>query len=302
MLMKHAKTPCSAPEAGRVGGAILAALLACGAAPATADPASLASDWSKGYNAQTRLIAGSVAGSSAPREYAGVEIRLGDGWKTYWRYPGDAGGVPPVFDWSGSENLKSADVLYPAPHRLTDKSGDSIGYKNTVVFPVALVPKVAGQPIKLRLKVEYGVCREICIPAESSLSLTVPPGTAAKLPEDLATAIDLVPRAQGDRRPDDPVFKSATLLASSSSPKLRFEAVFPGGEIGADAFIEGPEGVYLPLPRKQGKTDSGALVFEIDLQPADVTDLKDKPLTVTLVNGAGQSEATFKPARQAAAQ
>ena len=45
---------------------------------------------------------------------AGIEIKLKQGWKTYWRYPGDSG-VPPAFDFSKSQNVKSVTVLYPAP-------------------------------------------------------------------------------------------------------------------------------------------------------------------------------------------
>ena len=41
--------------------------------------------------AEVRLIAGSIADGVAQ---AGLEIRLAPHWKTYWRYPGDAG-VPP---------------------------------------------------------------------------------------------------------------------------------------------------------------------------------------------------------------
>ncbi|MCB1435055.1 MAG: hypothetical protein KDK75_21725, partial [Alphaproteobacteria bacterium] len=31
----------------------------------------------------------------------GVQIELDDGWKTYWRMPGDAG-IPPQFTWTAS--------------------------------------------------------------------------------------------------------------------------------------------------------------------------------------------------------
>ncbi len=72
---------------------------------------------------------------------AGIEIKLQPGWKTYWRYPGDSG-VPPQFDFAGSENLASAEVLYPAPHSFKDEAGTSIGYKETVVFPVASRPAI----------------------------------------------------------------------------------------------------------------------------------------------------------------
>ena len=59
----------------------------------------------------------------------GIEIKLQPGWKTYWRYPGDSG-VPPRFDFSGSDNLGRAKVLYPAPHLFTDETGNSLGYKD----------------------------------------------------------------------------------------------------------------------------------------------------------------------------
>ena len=84
--------------------------------------------------------------------------------------------MPPSFDWSKSANLESAQVLYPAPKRFTDKSGDTIGYKGTVVFPVRLKPKDAGKPIDVRLAFDYGVCKDICIPAQAELALSIAPG------------------------------------------------------------------------------------------------------------------------------
>src|SRR5512134_1370659 len=77
------------------------------------------SAWDGDARAGVRLVSGgtkSDGGQSALR--AGVEIRLAPGWKTYWRYPGDSG-VPPRFDFSGSQNVKSVTVRYPAPQRLT---------------------------------------------------------------------------------------------------------------------------------------------------------------------------------------
>src|SRR6185503_19169941 len=87
----------------------------------TAHATGLESQWVDGHNSGGRVISGGGI--------AGVELELPEGWKTYWRYPGEAGGVAPVFDWSQSTNLESAQVLYPAPKRFTDKSGDTIGYK-----------------------------------------------------------------------------------------------------------------------------------------------------------------------------
>ncbi len=96
------------------------------------------------------------------------------GWKTYWKNPGDSG-VPPSFDWAGSKNLKHAEVLYPAPHRFADANGTAIGYDDQVVFPVKLTPERVGEPIELKLAFAYGLCKDLCIPNDVSLGLTLEP-------------------------------------------------------------------------------------------------------------------------------
>src|SRR5260221_13374208 len=72
-----------------------------------------ASPWDEGLQSAARLIAARATGTGADLVYrSGVEIKLNPGWKTYWRYPGDSG-VPPTFDFSKSENVKAATVLFP---------------------------------------------------------------------------------------------------------------------------------------------------------------------------------------------
>jgi DsbC/DsbD-like thiol-disulfide interchange protein len=244
-----------------------------------------ASPWAEGHNSRARLIAGDGV--------AGVELQLPEGWKTYWRNPGDAGGVPPSFDWSKSGNLASAQVLYPAPKRFTDRSGDTVGYKGTVVFPVRLKAKDPSKPIDLRLTLDYGVCKEICIPGEAALSLAVAPEQGAGVPSEISEALARVPAPEGKRRPDDPVLKDVRAELDGSAPRLVLEADFPGGADHADIFIEAPPGFYVPLPKKVADDGTGHATFEISLDAADVKDLKDQPLTATLISGKGQSEATF---------
>src|SRR5215831_13606185 len=94
----------------------VAPLIVIIALPAVARAAD-ASPWDGDARAAMRLIAGARQDGTAAG--AGIEIRLAPGWKTYWRYPGDSG-VPPRFDFAGSENLKSVEVLWPAPHRFSD--------------------------------------------------------------------------------------------------------------------------------------------------------------------------------------
>src|SRR5271163_5124622 len=110
-----------------------------------------ASDWDTQPHTAARLIAGSpikIAGAAFLR--AGVEIRLDPGWKTYWRDPGDSG-VPPSFDFSGSENVKSVSVEWPAPERFADGAGgNSIGYLDHVILPLRIAAVNTGKPTSLQ--------------------------------------------------------------------------------------------------------------------------------------------------------
>src|SRR5580698_7560494 len=138
----------------------------------TAARAQDASPWDKQPHAQARLIAGSVMKSAdATYLHAGVEIRLDAGWKTYWREPGDSG-VPPTFDFAGSDNVKDVTVLWPAPERFPDGAGGtSIGYVGHVILPLRVVPRDSAKKSSLQLKLGYDVCGTMCVPVEASLKL-----------------------------------------------------------------------------------------------------------------------------------
>jgi DsbC/DsbD-like thiol-disulfide interchange protein len=266
------------------------ALLAFTASAAWSDPGPVRSDWYQGFNNKARLVAGRASEAGVNGLYAGVDVAMPAGWKTYWRSPGDAGGVPPDFDWKGSDNLASATVLYPAPRRLHDKAGDVVGYEDGVLFPVLLRPKDAAKPVILHGKVSYGVCKEICVPAEADLHVLIPPdvGTSDELTDVLAHVPSAHPRAGVD-----PVLSSWSIDRSSGKPKLVLD-VDSASLPSADAFVEAPGGIYVPLPHRKADA-SGKAVFEIDLTDGvDIKDLRGKPLTVTTVDGVGQSETSIK--------
>jgi len=106
---------------------------------------------------------------------AGLDLVLAPHWKTYWRAPGETG-IPPQFDWSGSENLGSVRLHWPSPQVITLNGMQSIGYHDRLVLPVEVVPLDATKPVVLRLRMDLGVCNDICMPAD--LTLTQPLGGA----------------------------------------------------------------------------------------------------------------------------
>jgi len=258
--------------------------------------AGAASDWvdikvGEATVARVRLVANAAIAANAPA-LAGVEIVLADGWKTYWRTPGDAG-VPPTFDWVGSANVGAIKERYPAPVRMSEAGGEVIAYKGTVLFPIEVMPKERGKPVSLKLALEFGVCRDICVPANAKLSVDILPGRAGAIPREIATALDRVPRPQQGRRKGDPELKRVTVDRDGPTPRLMIEAVFAGAGNGADVFVEAPEGIYIPLPKRLSRDAGGIVRYAADLAPDSVRDLRGKTLTLTLVSEAGASEAQW---------
>lgn len=99
---------------------------------------------------------------------AGLQLTLAPDWKTYWRAPGEAG-IPPQFDWSGSQNVKSVLVHWPTPSVFHTNGLQTIGYHNAVVLPIEITPRDPAQPVLLRVEVALGVCKDICMPATLQL-------------------------------------------------------------------------------------------------------------------------------------
>lgn len=109
---------------------------------------------------------------------AGIRLDLAPGWKTYWRSPGDAG-IPPAFDWSGSENLKSVRLHWPAPSVFHTNGYQTIGYIGGVLLPIEVEAQDPSRPVTLSAVMEFGICEKVCMPATVSLlARLTPPGAA----------------------------------------------------------------------------------------------------------------------------
>lgn len=104
---------------------------------------------------------------------AAVEIRLAPGWHTYWRAPG-AAGIPPQFDWSASSNLAAVRYEWPRPIVFDTYGVPTIGYAEHLVLPVFLTPVDPSLPVEADLDLFFGVCDEICIPAEARVAAHLP--------------------------------------------------------------------------------------------------------------------------------
>ncbi len=115
-------------------------------------------------------------GKSANGTYQGaLRLTLKDGWKTYWRAPGDAG-IPPQFDWNGSGNIQDISITWPAPHVFDQNGLRSIGYEDQLVLPVEITPRNPAKPVRLRGEMDLGVCKDVCVPGRLGFDHTLDAG------------------------------------------------------------------------------------------------------------------------------
>ena len=96
---------------------------------------------------------------------AALEFKLNPGWKTYWRTPGPAG-LPPVFDWTGSDNIAEISMSWPTPEVIDQSGMITLGYHGGFVLPIRFTPEADG-PVRLAMNLNFGVCSDICVPAQA---------------------------------------------------------------------------------------------------------------------------------------
>jgi DsbC/DsbD-like thiol-disulfide interchange protein len=265
-----------------------------GAASSTAIAADV-SPWDDDLQSSARLIAARAHNVSGVRLFrAGIEIKLKEGWHTYWRYPGDSG-VPPVMDFSKSQNVETVSVQFPAPARFPDGAGgNSIGYKRDVVWPVYVAPKDTGRPVLLRLKLAYAVCERLCVPAEANLELALTGGASGTDP-NVAAAEARIPKQSriGD---DGPLaIRRAHREPAPGTPRVVVDVAAPS-DAPAVLFAEGPTAQWaLPLPEPVSGAPEGLqrFAFELDgLPPGEKPD--GATLRLTAVSGDSAIEVAFR--------
>ncbi len=95
---------------------------------------------------------------------AAIQLTLADGWKTYWRVPGDAG-IPPELSFDSSINVASVETIWPKPNVFDQNGFTSIGYEEELILPILVTPIRPEGRVRLKGVMDVGICREICIPA-----------------------------------------------------------------------------------------------------------------------------------------
>ncbi len=131
-------------------------------------------------------------------------------WHTYWKNPGDSG-LPTTLAWTLPTGLQAGEIQWPTPKKLPVGPLMNFGYEGRLLLPVPVTVTAApvGDTLRLQLKAEWLVCKDVCIPESGAFTLDVPARAAtavhgalfeaarAALPQPVSGA-DAKARVEGD--------------------------------------------------------------------------------------------------------
>ncbi len=248
-----------------------------GLIPLVAATPALASstDWFEVEGGAVRLITAGKPDASG--RFSGIlDIMLKPGWKTYWRDPGDAG-VPPQIDISGSVNVTSAVLDFPAPQHHDDGYSKWAGYDQSGAFPITFTVDAPDAASTIQASIFLGICETICIPVQTSFSLD--PGLDPDNPDDVAAvnaALESLPR------PADPSFGVAPVSVAGGI--MLVEATV-GDAATAELFVAADAGYIFAQPERIER--DGKLFFSIEVLDRPAAIPTGPGLHYTLATAAG---------------
>ncbi len=145
-----------------------------------------------------RLIADRLAVAPGGTLTVALEEDIRPGWHTYWSNPGDAG-APTEIEWTLPPGWKAGAIQWPYPQRVPVGPLMDYGYEGKIWLLVDLeVPADAksGEQANLSAAVQWLVCREVCIPEDAVLSLTLFVDAKAAPPDPISAAQFAAARAK----------------------------------------------------------------------------------------------------------
>ncbi len=176
-----------------------------------------------------------------------LDVKPEEGWKTYWRTPGD-GGFRPVVTWNTQAETQ---WYWPRPVRFDSAGFSSVGYDRQVVFPLEVL---IGDAQRLRGKLTLSLCSNLCVVNTFPLDIDLSSGPSAHFADAWNTAMSDVPPQRGNM-----VVNSVTTAGDTLAVKV----ASPDGWSLPDVFPDNPPGATLSPPQTETHGDTLTARFSV---------------------------------------
>jgi len=204
-------------------------------------------------------------------------LALAPGWKTHWRQPG-AAGLPPLIARTAAANLSQFDVHWPTPDVFWQSGMRSVGYRDRLVLPFTATPDQIGRDIRLRGRLQLGLCADVCIPAQLDFDALLPADAQAR-PAAVIAALANQPYVQ-----DEAGVRAVacTLRPAQDGMQISAEITMPSAGGAEEAVIEMAPHLWISDPkatRQGGRLALTAQVMSVSGAPI-VIDRSEIRITV----------------------
>lgn len=119
-----------------------------------------------------------------------IQLKIDDGWHTYWVNPGE-GGMAPKLTLTLPDGWRADGLEFPVPQPIVTGNLAGFGYEKTVTLPVRLhAPADFTGKAVVQAKLEWLTCNDgACVPGEAELRQEITAGAPTPT-EDAGTIVD----------------------------------------------------------------------------------------------------------------
>ncbi len=193
--------------------------------------------------------------------WLGLKIQHAPHWHTYWKNPGDSG-LPTTMEWQLPAGVQAGAIEWPTPAKLPLGPLLNFGYEGTLLLPVPVTVPAGfqGDTLEVKLRADWLVCKDVCIPEGGDFTLRVPAqaataGHAALFEATRAAVPQPVSGSQASAR----IEQGALVLQVSGLP-----AAWRGKAI---AYFPETTGVIQNAAKPEEKWEGGTWTARVPLDP-----------------------------------
>lgn len=156
---------------------------------------SFAQEADKETPVQVNLLSGVDQIKAGESFYLALELKMAEGWDTYWKNPGDLG-LPTKVEWILPEGFEASEMMWPTPERFLSDGVIGYGYKDSVMLFTKITPpmKITANKVHLKAMVHWLACGHQCLPGEASLSLDLPIGEHSTVDPFILEGLEKLPK------------------------------------------------------------------------------------------------------------
>ncbi|HMA40244.1 MAG TPA: protein-disulfide reductase DsbD domain-containing protein [Gemmatimonadales bacterium] len=188
-----------------------------------------------------------------------ARLDIPDGWHLGWVNPGQSG-LPTTLSWTLPATIEAGAVTWSVPQR-----DDAAGVVSHIYRGVAaalqtlrVAPGAAHGSVTLLARLQWGICREICVPQSREVRLIFPVTTGAMEPSPRWGGLEALLRAT---MPRDTVGLAVHAVRVAQGVELRLRSRTSGGltPVAGTFFPAQPKGAV--AERVEPRTSRSAVVY-----------------------------------------